>query len=83
MLSCAGADRLQQGMRQAYGKPYMKAARVDIGTILVSIRTRPENVKDAQLALTKAKFKFPGRQTVFVSRKFGFTKHVMNDFYRL
>jgi large subunit ribosomal protein L10e len=47
MLSCAGADRLQQGMRQAYGKPYLKAARVEIGTILISIRTRPENVKDA------------------------------------
>ena len=47
MLSCAGADRLQQGMRQAYGKPYLKAARVEIGTILMSIRTRPENVKDA------------------------------------
>jgi len=30
MLSCAGADRLQQGMRQAYGKPYLKAARVEI-----------------------------------------------------
>ena len=83
MLSCAGADRLQQGMRQAYGKPYAKAARVEIGDALISIRTRPENVKDAEDALRRAKFKFPGRQTIYVSRKFGFTKHIMSDFYRL
>ena len=83
MLSCAGADRLQQGMRQAYGKPYLKAARVEIGTILMSIRTRPENVKDAQEALKRSKFKFPGRQTIFLSRQYGFTKHIMSDFYRL
>ena len=31
MLSCAGADRLQQGMRQAFGKALCKAARVNIG----------------------------------------------------
>ena len=31
MLSCAGADRLQAGMRGAWGKPYEKAARVEIG----------------------------------------------------
>ena len=31
MLSCAGADRLQAGMRKAYGKSYGKAARVKIG----------------------------------------------------
>ena len=83
MLSCAGADRLQQGMRGAYGKPYLKAARVEIGQVLMSIRTKPENVKFAQIALARSKFKFSGRQTIFVSRKFGFTKHVMSDFYRL
>ena len=38
MLSCAGADRLQTGMRGAFGKPIGKAARVDIGTILMSVR---------------------------------------------
>jgi large subunit ribosomal protein L10e len=31
MLSCAGADRLQSGMRGAYGKPLGKSARVNIG----------------------------------------------------
>jgi len=83
MLSCAGADRLQTGMRHAYGKALCKAARVNIGSILISIRTKTENTHYAQEALRRAKFKFPGRQMVFVSRKFGFTPHVMSDFFRL
>jgi large subunit ribosomal protein L10e len=31
MLSCAGADRLQTGMRHAFGKGLCKVARVGIG----------------------------------------------------
>lgn len=38
MLSCAGADRLQTGMRGAFGKPAGVCARVGIGTVLMSIR---------------------------------------------
>lgn len=40
MLSWAGADRLQTGMRGAFGKPCGKAARVDIDTIILSIRVK-------------------------------------------
>ncbi|MFO0005150.1 MAG: ribosomal protein L16 [bacterium] len=40
MLSCAGADRLQSGMRGAYGKPIERAARVSIGQPLFSIRCK-------------------------------------------
>ena len=83
MLSCAGADRLQTGMRHAYGKALCKSARVNIGDILLSIRTKPEFVHIAELALRRSKDKFPGRQMVFVSRKYGFTKHTMADFMRL
>eukprot|EP00354_Favella_ehrenbergii_P011840 CAMPEP_0170450626 /NCGR_PEP_ID=MMETSP0123-20130129/97_1 /TAXON_ID=182087 /ORGANISM="Favella ehrenbergii, Strain Fehren 1" /LENGTH=184 /DNA_ID=CAMNT_0010711965 /DNA_START=140 /DNA_END=694 /DNA_ORIENTATION=+ len=83
MLSCAGADRLQTGMRHAYGKALCKSARVNIGSILISIRTKRENVEHAQEALRRAKFKFPGRQKVFVSRKYGFTPHINADFKRL
>ena len=39
MLSCAGADRLQTGMRGAFGKAHGTAARVKIGQILISVRT--------------------------------------------
>lgn len=44
MLSCAGADRLQQGMRGAFGKPNGTCARVAIGQILMSIRCKEQNV---------------------------------------
>ena len=40
MLSCAGADRLQQGMRGAFGRPTGTCARVQIGQILLSIRCK-------------------------------------------
>ena len=40
MLSCAGADRLQTGMRGAFGKPNGTVARVNIGQIILSVRTR-------------------------------------------
>jgi len=40
MLSCAGADRLQTGMRGAFGKPQGTCARVSIGQILLSIRCK-------------------------------------------
>jgi large subunit ribosomal protein L10e len=83
MLSCAGADRLQTGMRHAYGKALCKSARVNIGSILISIRTRQDFQTQAQEALRRAKFKFPGRQQIFVSRKFGFTKLVNSDYWRL
>merc|ERR1712086_892911 len=83
MLSCAGADRLQTGMRGAYGKALLKACRVNIGAILVSIRVESKNVSHACEALRRSKCKFSGRQTVFVSRKYGFTPIVNSDFRRL
>merc|ERR1712224_534116 len=84
MLSCAGADRLQQGMRGAFGKALCKSARVAIGQILMSVRVEgEENVAHAKEALRRAKFKFPGRQKIFLSRKFGFTKHLKSDYYKL
>ena len=45
LRSCAGADRLSSGMRGAFGKPYGTAARVDIGQVLISLRTKERLVK--------------------------------------
>jgi len=61
MLSCAGADRLQTGMRGAFGKPIGKVARVKIGSLLYSIRVKEANKAHAIEALRRAKMKFPGR----------------------
>ena len=73
MLSCAGADRLQTGMRGAYGKPIGKVARVKIDQILMSVRTKEEYVEFAKDALRRSSMKFPGRQKVMVSKKMGFS----------
>jgi len=74
MLPCAGADRLQTGMRGAFGKPIGKAARVKIGQQLISIRTKAQHLKPAIDTLRRAKHKFPGRQTIKLSVNHGFTK---------
>lgn len=80
MLSCAGADRLQTGMRGAFGKPIGTVARVDIGQILLSIRTKDANKAIVMEALRRCKFKFPGQQKIIVSRKWGFT-HLSREEY--
>jgi large subunit ribosomal protein L10e len=73
MLSCAGADRLQTGMRGAYGKPNGTAARVKVGTILISIRARESSRAAVLESLRRARMKFAGRQTVVESPNWGFT----------
>jgi len=73
MLTCAGADRLQTGMRGAYGKPYGLCARVNINQVMFSIRTTLKGEEAAAEALRKTGAKFPGRQLVYVSRNWGFT----------
>jgi len=73
MLSCAGADRLQTGMRGAFGKAIGKVARVKIGQIIMSIRCKERDKKHALEALRRASYKFPGRQRIIVARNFGFT----------
>merc|ERR1711981_1092112 len=83
MLSCAGADRLQSGMRNAWGKAYGKACRVKIGTELMSIRTSKANVQFALDAFRRARMKFPGRQKVAISRKVGFTKFTRSELEEL
>ena len=75
MLSCAGADRLQTGMRHAFGKSEGKVARVKINDILISVRCKEDEtvVNVAKDALRRASMKFPGRQVVMVSKQFGFS----------
>mmetsp|Transcript_5082 Transcript_5082/g.18443 ORF Transcript_5082/g.18443 Transcript_5082/m.18443 type:complete len:192 (-) Transcript_5082:86-661(-) len=80
MLSCAGADRLQTGMRGAYGKPQGVAARISIGQIMLSIRTKDVHADKAVEAFRRAKHKFPGRQKIVKSKQWGFTKYARDDY---
>ncbi|CAM9531964.1 unnamed protein product [Phaeothamnion confervicola] len=82
MLSCAGADRLQTGMRHAYGKPQGVCARVDIGQIIMSVRAKDSHAAVVVEALRRAKFKYPGRQKVLRSNKWGFTKWDREDYVK-
>ena len=83
MLSCAGADRLQTGMRGAFGKPYDNVARVNIGQILLSVRTRDSNRAAAIEALRRSMYKFPGRQKIIVSKNWGFTPVRREEYVQL
>merc|ERR1712173_542027 len=74
MLSCAGADRLQTGMRGAFGKAHGTAARVRIGQILISVRSHDKHKAEVVESLRRSKFKFPGRQKIYISKKWGLTK---------
>jgi len=80
MLSCAGADRLQTGMRGAFGKPTGVVARVNIGQIIFSIRCYDPDKAKVVEALRRAKYKFPGRQNIVVSNRWGFTPFTRDEF---
>lgn len=74
MLSCAGADRMSSGMSRSFGKPTGTCARVGINQEIMSVRTTDEFSDVAFEALRRAGDKFPGRQIVIHSTKWGFTK---------
>jgi large subunit ribosomal protein L10e len=83
MLSCAGADRLQTGMRGAFGKPCGTVARVDIGQVIFSVRCKDAHRAHVLEALRRCKFKFSGKQEVLVSQKWGFTKFTREEYQKL
>jgi large subunit ribosomal protein L10e len=60
-------------MRGAWGKPNGSVARVNIGQIILSVRTRDSNRAVALEALRRSQYKFPGRQKIIVSKNWGFT----------
>jgi large subunit ribosomal protein L10e len=62
----AGADRVSQGMRQAYGKAVGTAAQVRAGQKLISIWTTPENEVHAKMALKRARAKLPTPCQIYV-----------------
>ena len=55
----AGADRVSQGMRSAYGKIVSVAARVIKNQVIMTIETTEQNIDFAKDALRKAGMKIP------------------------
>jgi len=66
MIATAGADRLQEGMRKAYGKPVGLAARVDDGTVLLEVSVYANDVEAAKEALKGAASKLPVKTSIEV-----------------
>ena len=67
MIATAGADRLQEGMRKAFGKPIGVAARADIGSVVLDVLIKSENLEKAKEAMKAATTKLPLRWRVVVS----------------
>lgn len=60
MIAGAGADRLQKGMRQSFGRPTDRAARVRAGQAVFSVYTSEANATHVKTAFTRAKKKLSG-----------------------
>ena len=69
-------------MRHSYGKPLGRVARVDIGSVLVSVRCKDVNGPSVIEALRRAKYKFPGRQKILKSTKWGFTEYSREEYVK-
>lgn len=67
-------------MRGAFGKPQGTVARVRIGQPIMSVRSTDRFKAQVIEALRRAKFKYPGRQKIYVSKKFGFTKYERDEY---
>ena len=59
MATGAGADRVQDGMRKAFGKPVSSVAIAKANQKVLTIDTNKRNFKDAKEALRRAAMKFP------------------------
>jgi large subunit ribosomal protein L10e len=59
MIATAGADRLQEGMRKAFGKPIGVAARVAIGTTVLELHVKAADLQKGKDALHAATTKLP------------------------
>ena len=64
MISGAGADRLQKGMRQSFGRPTDCAARINYGTDLFTVHTFKQNEGHVATAFKRATRKLSGKWTI-------------------
>jgi len=66
LIAAAGADRLSEGMRRAFGKANSLAARVRQGQVIMEMNVKKEHVEAASSALRKACVKLPGTPSIKV-----------------
>lgn len=68
MIATAGADRLQEGMRRAFGKPTGRAARVDVGQAILIVYVNEDGVDTGKKALDTASTKLPMKTRVMIEK---------------
>ena len=66
MIAAAGADRLQEGMRRAFGKAISLGARVKRGQCVMEMHVKKEHLDAAKKALKSACVKLPGTPSIKV-----------------
>jgi len=64
----AGADRISEGMRAAFGKPIGTAARVQSGQEIMTLETTQNHFATAKLALKRAAVKLPSPCFIEIER---------------
>lgn len=69
MLSGAGADRMQSGMKHSFGKVVGIAARLSAGSKIFSVACNKEAIPLIRVAFTKVKAKIPGRKSIVVEER--------------
>jgi len=67
MMAFAGADRLQDGMRLAFGKPIGTAARIFFGSVIAEVRVKKEDIEKAKEALRRLKSKLGINARIVIS----------------
>ncbi len=68
MLATAGADRLQEGMRRAFGKPISRAARVKVGKPIIEVFVNEPNLEIGRKALKVSASKLPTPTRIFLKK---------------
>ncbi|MHA1448592.1 MAG: 50S ribosomal protein L16 [Candidatus Hodarchaeales archaeon] len=66
MMTGAGADRVQEGMRRAFGKPVARLARVRVNQVILRVRVNADYVPIAKDALRRGKHKMPCKCRIVV-----------------
>ena len=67
MIATAGADRLQEGMRRAFGKAVSLAARVQNGQCIMEMHVKKDHLEAAKKALVGACVKLPITPSIVVT----------------
>ncbi len=65
----AGADRVSEGMRMAFGKAVGTAARVQRNQKVITVWTTPQYVEKAKAAITNGTYKLPTPARVVITEK--------------